>query len=354
MISGNRRIPLWNGSAQQKQQIFFKYVPTYHRAIRIGCICPPLPEVDVVGVGSGANTLMYSRDGGMTWTGLGTSIFSTSGWCAAWNGTMWVAGGQGTNVIAYSYDGVNWTGIPDISIGPFNTMVSVRSVSWINGLWVAVNGSTDVALSNDGINWTGYSGISGSDYTQFLATNGSQFNGIPSYGNSSLMRYTSDGLSWGVANDTNITAEGITYFPDIVYDGSKYIVVVAYRETPVNSKFYSTDGTNWTGSPVVNYVDATNIGCTTSNLYISRGINPDATEKSTDGINWSLVNNPTVTSFPVVQGIKGTIFGTNTNIFICGYNNNSYIYSPDGNTWYSKTTGLSGNFKAAFFKRTLL
>jgi hypothetical protein len=165
------------------------------------------------------------------------------------------------------------------------------------------------------------------------------------------MAYTSYGLNWTDANDANITAEGITTFSDIIYDGSKYIIVVADRASPVNSKFYSIDGINWTGSPILDYVDGTNIGCVGSSLYISRGINPDATEKSTDGINWSSVSDPIVTSFPVVQGIKGTIFGTNSNIFICGYNNNSYIYSPDGNTWNLKTTGLSGNFTAGFFKK---
>jgi hypothetical protein len=351
MISGNRRIPLWYGSQQQKQQIFFKYVPAYHRAVRIGCICPPPPSPDVIGVGSGDNTLMYSRDGGMSWTGLGTSIFSTTGLCAAWNGSMWVAGGQGTNVLAYSYDGISWTGIPDVSTGPDSTMIIVNSVSYRNGVWIGTNGSNDLVLSSDGINWTGYSGITSSRYAYYLSSNGSQVNGIPSYGNELVMSYTSDGINWTAVSDPNITAEGFQRYSDIVYDGSKYIIVIGERETPVNSKFYSYDGINWTGSPVVNYVDGTNIGCMGSSLYISRGSNPDATEKSTDGINWSTVSNSIVTSFPVVQGIKGTIFGTDSNIIICGYNNNSYIYSPDGNNWYSKTTGLSGNFKAAFFKK---
>jgi hypothetical protein len=27
----------------------------------------------------------------------------------AWNGTMWVAGGSGTNTLAYSYDGLTWS-----------------------------------------------------------------------------------------------------------------------------------------------------------------------------------------------------------------------------------------------------
>ena len=63
-----------------------------------------------VAVGQGTNTIAYSSDG-ITWTGLGTSAFSSVGHGVAWNGTRWVAVGQGTNTIAYSSDGITWTGL---------------------------------------------------------------------------------------------------------------------------------------------------------------------------------------------------------------------------------------------------
>jgi len=63
----------------------------------------------VVG-GRGTNSLAYSTDG-ITWTGLGTGIFSTTGYSIAWNGTRFVATGAGTNTIAYSDDGITWTGL---------------------------------------------------------------------------------------------------------------------------------------------------------------------------------------------------------------------------------------------------
>ena len=62
-----------------------------------------------VGVGTGTNTLGYSSDG-ITWTGLGTSIFSTSGNTVVWTGSTWIAGGSGTNSLAYSTNGTTWTG----------------------------------------------------------------------------------------------------------------------------------------------------------------------------------------------------------------------------------------------------
>ena len=69
-----------------------------------------------VAVGQGTNTIAYSYDG-INWTGLGSTIFSLYGTGIAWNGTMWVATGTGTNSTAYSYVGFNWTGVTSFSGG---------------------------------------------------------------------------------------------------------------------------------------------------------------------------------------------------------------------------------------------
>ena len=57
-----------------------------------------------IATGEGTNSLAYSYDNGLTWTGLGTNIFSSGGfgYGVSWNGSMWVAVGTGTNRIAYS------------------------------------------------------------------------------------------------------------------------------------------------------------------------------------------------------------------------------------------------------------
>ena len=52
----------------------------------------------VIAFGQGTHTLAYSPDG-VQWTGLGTSLFSTAGYGAAWNGTQWIAVGSGTNTL---------------------------------------------------------------------------------------------------------------------------------------------------------------------------------------------------------------------------------------------------------------
>ena len=62
-----------------------------------------------VAVGQGTHTLAYSYNG-ITWIGLGTSIFSTAGNGVVWTGSGWIATGQGTNTLATSLDGITWVG----------------------------------------------------------------------------------------------------------------------------------------------------------------------------------------------------------------------------------------------------
>ena len=62
-----------------------------------------------VAVGQGTHTLAYSYNG-ISWVGLGTSIFSTAGNGVAWTGSGWIATGQGTNTLATSLDGLTWVG----------------------------------------------------------------------------------------------------------------------------------------------------------------------------------------------------------------------------------------------------
>lgn len=59
--------------------------------------------------GEGTNTLATSTDG-ITWIGLGQTIFSNKCLKVNYNGIRWIASGEGTNTLAYSTNGTNWTG----------------------------------------------------------------------------------------------------------------------------------------------------------------------------------------------------------------------------------------------------
>ncbi len=61
--------------------------------------------------GQGTNSIAFSTTGN-AWVGLGNTIFSTSGNGIIWTGTKFVAVGNGTsNTIAYSTNGTTWTGL---------------------------------------------------------------------------------------------------------------------------------------------------------------------------------------------------------------------------------------------------
>ena len=108
------------------------------------------------------HTLAKSTDGGISWTGLGTSTFTLGVTGVAYGeGNTWVAVGNGGNTIAYSTnDGTSWTGVTN---SPFTTGRSVMYVkSWTYqtttypARWVATgSGGNTIATSTDGITWIG-------------------------------------------------------------------------------------------------------------------------------------------------------------------------------------------------------
>ena len=69
--------------------------------------------------------------------------FSTQSFCGAWNGTLWAAGGMGTNTLAYSYDGLNWPNITPAT-SPFSTLCN--GIAWNGTLFVAVGTGTNIMV----------------------------------------------------------------------------------------------------------------------------------------------------------------------------------------------------------------
>jgi hypothetical protein len=105
--------------------------------------------------GGSSSTLAYSDDGGLTWIGLGNSIFSTQGNGVTWNGTRFVAVGVdisgANNAIAWSDDGITWTGL-----GNSIFSISGLSITWTGKRFIATGeGTNTIAYSDDGITWVG-------------------------------------------------------------------------------------------------------------------------------------------------------------------------------------------------------
>ena len=57
------------------------------------------------------HTLVYSSTNGLTWTGLGSTIFTIQGNDAIFGNNIWIATGQGINTLATSTNGISWIGL---------------------------------------------------------------------------------------------------------------------------------------------------------------------------------------------------------------------------------------------------
>jgi len=122
-----------------------------------------------IATGKGVEGLCYGYNGINDWqggpdtieNGVNVPLFTKAGHAAAWNGTIWIAVGEGTHTMASSTDGTNW--IP-VANSPFGPNGIGRSITWDNNMWVATGASAErdssgalevgVATSTDGVIWT--------------------------------------------------------------------------------------------------------------------------------------------------------------------------------------------------------
>ena len=155
-------------------------------SISMASISSTYPEFVAGGTGT-THTLAYASNTGIngqtmgTWTGNLNTIFNTqvnqianftigtsSGSIVNPGATIFVAVGQGTNTLAYSYDGIKWTGLGTTIFS--NDAISIASgyiysgTTAVGPYMFAIGSNTNsfnsVAISLDGVNWNG-SGKSG-------------------------------------------------------------------------------------------------------------------------------------------------------------------------------------------------
>jgi len=311
----------------------------YNGLIYIGC------------PGTGSTQLSYDS---IYWFVSSLSLIITNSCTIFWNGILWVAGGNGTNQLAYSYDGLSWTASPtSTTSSPFSTSCNI--VSWNGSLWVA-GGDTDgttssIVWSNDGINWTSTSYKSFNVKT--LTWNGTLWiAGGATINNINSMAYSYDGNIWTDVSSsytlTNGTYNGSSsrYYINYNIINNPIIVpiittsfIVSVGNSYNNNKIaYSYDGLKWLVSTSGNSLFTSNVYCVAYNgtLWVAGGEGTVNLAYSTDGINW--------TASPSSNQFGGTIFaiGFNSVMWVCGgsYSNSTaaQFYSYDGIIWYPSTS----------------
>jgi hypothetical protein len=151
-----------------------------------------------VAVGEGTNTIAYSTNG-TSWAGSGL-VFNTAGYCLAWDGYKWLAGGDGgTYSIFASEDGITWVGVENTKAVLFTSYV--HGIAWNGSMWVAVGSSTYptplvpfiLAYSYDGYVWNGVV-ISNVTNGYTVSWNGSSW--IAGFIGTNKMYSSTDGITW--------------------------------------------------------------------------------------------------------------------------------------------------------------
>jgi hypothetical protein len=287
--------------------------------------------------GTGGNALAYSSDG-INWTGVGSnifSVFSTHCIAIAYGNNMLVAGGQGGNTIATSTDGINWTGR---GATPFDSIVS--DVAYGNGIWVAVgqNSSvtTTIATSTDGITWTSRTGTTIFNNGWGVVFGNNQFVAVG--GGANTFATSPDGINWTGRGGSTIFSS----HPNKVAYGNGLYVAVAEGTTSIAT---STDGITWTGRGAV--FPHTAIGIAYGNgLWVTcGGYNGNTIATSTDGITWTGRSNifaPQAFGVTYANGLW----------VACGQGANTLATSTDGITWTGRGNtvfasyawGIASNF----------
>jgi hypothetical protein len=166
-----------------------------------------------VAVGEGSSSPIRTSTDGSSWTGSSVGFFTNKSNGIAWNGSLWVAVGDGGSTVRISTDGIYWSN----AVGGFSQRGN--GVAWNGSMWVAVGeGSstpTTIITSKDGIVWTDVvGGFTTAGYG--ITWNGSLWVAVGEGGNSILI--SAEGQIWqGVSGQFDSVGRGVAYVHTLPY-----------------------------------------------------------------------------------------------------------------------------------------
>jgi hypothetical protein len=274
----------------------------------------------VGGVGTNS-TLAYSIDG-IHYRNLGNNIFTTGCYAVQWNGSIWLAGGAGTNTLAYSYDGLSWKGL-----GAITFTSACYSITWNNVVWVAGGaGGNTLATSSDGKTWNGL-GTSVFDVSGLSVNwNGSVWMAVGN-GSSHTMAYSTNasGNSWTGLGKTTFTSQG----NHIIWIVNKWVAGGAGGNT-IAYTAAAGGTTGWTATGSTAFSTSCNSLYWNGTIAVAVGTgNGNTIATSTDGITW------TGRGITVFSSAGNDVYWNTKRWVAVGAGGNTIAYSYNGSTWYS-------------------
>ena len=314
------------------------------------------PERSWIATGNATNGIrLATSTNGTTWSAI-TDVSNVFYYDVAYgnddlsNGLWIVAGGDSTtNSLLTSSNRTTWTPVTSPLTSAGGGGVAYGKDGSGTGLWVAVGtGGNTIVNSSNGTNWTNastnvFTSGSGSKVAYGKNTAG---NGLwIAVGGNAIARST-NGTVWSVITQTILSSiRNITYGIDGTGTGLWVAVGVGSSDSIASS---SDGGVTWNGrgGKTNMFTDAGSDVFYANNLWIAVGSSAKAILRSTNGINWSNVTTPVLTSGASVRYGKdnlGTGLWVATGNDSGGSSNNAFVSSTDGNTW-NANGGYSGLF----------
>lgn len=248
----------------------------------------------------------------------------------------------GTEKLAYSTDGKNWTYVPSVTH-------ACICVTWGKGKFVTATGNNSVWYSSDGVNWT-MVGVTGFFwdimYEPTVDIGGGEFGRFVALGNNNVI-YSDDGVSWSQATvPSGKSLQNVAYSTEL----SRFTAVGKNSTTAI---VHSTNGgTSWTASGTIPS-SSTN----TRGLAVSEGLSPRVfvltdVSKSEGGIYYSTDDCATWTegSYSATgSGLwHGVAWSTSAKLFVASSEKNgsaaTIATSPDGMNWTILTLSSNSRF----------
>ena len=238
-----------------------------------------------VAIAAGTNGIMYSLDECETWQ---DENISSDNWTSLTygSGTFLAVSNNGTERVAMSPDGINWT----IQNSNLSTSVGAywSGVAYGQNMFAAISlfdSDGIIATSVDGIDWTNV--YSGSGYGYNLYYFNDTFFAINNYGG--IIR-SSDGINWVTSSASGYGGTA----SDLTYGDGKYVIMGSTPSEGIPTLYTvitgSSDATTWrTGSVVPDY--SFNNTITYGNgVFVALGSNTGLV--STDGLEWQRITIP--------------------------------------------------------------
>ena len=289
-----------------------------------------------IAVGQGGNSIATSTDSGLTWTGRGTTLFTTAGYGVAGPATYDVSTvtvnvllAAGPTAFKKSTDGgKTWGNLTSIaSIG----FVNIYNITIANGLWVVSGkgGNHSIATSfNEGLTWTGY-GQQLNQANKVVYANGLWVMAGSNGNSGNSIATSTDAITWTLRDTAYVihTVYGLAYGKD----GSDNGLWIAGGYGTANTILTSNNGTVWTGRGRTVFTTQLDDIVYANGLWVATGQGGNSLATSTNGMNWT---SRSVNASRVAYGKDGSGNG----MWVTIGSSRNFATSYDGITWTARTT----------------